>query len=284
MIKNGGDLLKKTNLYFSIIITLITFFYIAINEKYVSFYLIYSGIIGIILLIIEVVKNILESNNRIFTFLQLLISIVTIYYNFPISIYLIPMYLFELIGFIVASLAFILINFGITYFLYKTNYFENIIYITIITFYLYKCSNQEKSIKELKFKNKNTREEVFKKQEDIKNLNKLLNQSEINMSLKERNLMSQKLHDHLGHRITSSIMQLEVTKEMLNSDMELSKKYLCSAMDNLRAGMEEIRDFLRKAKPNERVISIETIKKDIYEFQYRTKIKVNLNFEGDVQS
>lgn len=283
MIKNGGDLLKKTNLYFSIIITLITFFYIAINEKYVSFYLIYSGIIGIILLIIEVVKNILESNNRIFTFLQLLISIVTIYYNFPISIYLIPMYLFELIGFIVPSLAFILINFGITYFLYKTNYFENIIYITIITFYLYKCSNQEKSIKELKFKNKNTREEVFKKQEDIKNLNKLLNQSEINMSLKERNLMSQKLHDHLGHRITSSIMQLEVTKEMLNSDMELSKKYLCSAMDNLRSGMEEIRDFLRKAKPNERVISIETIKKDIYEFQYRTKIKVNLNFEGDVQ-
>lgn len=102
-------------------------------------------------------------------------------------------------------------------------------------------------------------------------------------SLKERNFISQKLHDKLGHRITSSLMQLEVTKETLNSNKELSEKYLESAMKNLRDGMEEIRMFLRNIKPKDKLITIEDIKEIVYKFQYVSGIKTVLNISGSIE-
>lgn len=95
--------------------------------------------------------------------------------------------------------------------------------------------------------------------------------------------MAQKLHDHLGHRITSSLMQLEVTKETIDLDKEMSKKYLNTAMDNLRTGMDEIRKMLKGVKPREKVLGVEDIKEHILKFQYSSRIRTNLKIEGDLE-
>ena len=121
-------------------------------------------------------------------------------------------------------------------------------------------------------------------EEKVLNFNRYLEQNEVVISLRERNIMAQKLHDHLGHRITSSIMQLEVTKETLGKDNEISKKYLLSAMENLRNGMEEIRVVLRNLKPSEKTITVENIKNLLLEFQYNSGIKINFHLEGKLEN
>ena len=115
-------------------------------------------------------------------------------------------------------------------------------------------------------------------------MEKYLDQNNIITVLKERNFIAQKLHDHLGHRITSSIMQLEVTKEMIGNNDEIAKKYLDTAMSNLREGMEEIRDFLRQVKPGQSVIGIETIKELVLKFQYATGIETVFLCDGDTSA
>ena len=60
-------------------------------------------------------------------------------------------------------------------------------------------------------------------------------------------------------------------------------KYLLSAMENLRVGMEEIRTVLRNVKPKDRTITIENIKKLLLEFQYNSGIKTHFHLEGEVE-
>ena len=98
-----------------------------------------------------------------------------------------------------------------------------IIYTVLLTLYLYEIKGREEENKNLKDIKKDNRKEKFIMEEKVSNFNKYLEQNEVVISLRERNIMAQKLHDHLGHRITSSIMQLEVTKETLGKDNEISK-------------------------------------------------------------
>ena len=79
-------------------------------------------------------------------------------------------------------------------------------------------------------------------------------------------------------------MQLEVTKEMIGNNDEIAKKYLDTAMGNLREGMEEIRDFLRQVKPGQAVIGIETIKELVLKFQYATGIETVFLCDGDTSA
>ena len=116
----------------------------------------------------------------------------------------------------------------------------------------------------------------------IDDFDRYIEQNKLMTKLKERNYIAQKLHDHLGHRITSSIMQLEVTKETIGTNNEISMKYLESAMSNLREGMEEIREFLRNIKPTEKLVRVEDIKDMIFEFQYNTSIKCKFILEGQI--
>jgi signal transduction histidine kinase len=76
-------------------------------------------------------------------------------------------------------------------------------------------------------------------------------------------------------------MQLEVTKETLGKNDELANKYLITAMDNLREGMDEIRDVLTSVKPRDKVMGIENIKEQLLKFEYSTDMRTSFNIEGD---
>ena len=136
---------------------------------------------------------------------------------------------------------------------------------------------------ELKDLNRELRNSQYIMKKKMINLDKYLEQNNIMTSLKERNFIAQKLHDHLGHRITSSIMQLEVTKATIENNKEVGLNYLDTAMINLKDGMEEIRVVLKNIKPKEKVITIEDIKKLSYEFQYNSGIKINLKINGEFE-
>ena len=160
--------------------------------------------------------------------------------------FLLPIVIFKIVKNKINIFASIVINMGIIAYLSRENFFYMAIYIIIVNLYLYEVKKQYEDGLELNEFNRGQRYESHLMENKVRNLERYIEQNNIVISLKERNFMSQKLHDHLGHRITSSLMQLEVTKETLGNNDELANKYLITAMNNLREGMDEIRGSIKQ--------------------------------------
>lgn len=77
-----------------------------------------------------------------------------------------------------------------------------------------------------------------------------------NQMLEEKSRLSQTLHDKLGHSINGSIYQLEAVKVLLEKEPETSKNMVQSVIDQLRAGMDEIRSILRRESPEKYKLAI----------------------------
>lgn len=71
-----------------------------------------------------------------------------------------------------------------------------------------------------------------------------------------RAALSQTLHDKLGHNINGSIYQLEASKVIMESDPDKAKGMIQAVIDQLRTGMDEIREILRKEKPTKKEAAI----------------------------
>lgn len=74
------------------------------------------------------------------------------------------------------------------------------------------------------------------------------NQLAINTQYKERQRIAQDIHDLLGHAITGSIFQLEAARRIMEQEPEKAGRMVASATDNLRAGMEQIRDVVHRMR------------------------------------
>lgn len=269
---------KKITTLFMVISLLIMYLEIGYKEI-----ILMNSIFIIALCIFQLLKNLFKVPFKIVTFIQIFILLISIKFLSKETFLLFPILFFELVKDKLSIekemifLSVIMITF------LRENIAYLIIYTVILTLYLYEIKEREEESKNLKDIKKDNRKEKFIMEEKVSNFNKYLEQNEVVISLRERNIMAQKLHDHLGHRITSSIMQLEVTKETLGKNNEMSMKYLLNAMENLRVGMEEIRTVLRNVKPKDRIITIENIKKLLLEFQYNSGIKTHFHLEGEVE-
>lgn len=269
---------KKITTLFMVISLLIMYLEIGYKEI-----ILMNSIFIIALCIFQLLKNLFKVPFKIVTFIQIFILLISIKFLSKETFLLFPILFFELVKDKLSIekemifLSVIMITF------LRENIAYLIIYTVILTLYLYEIKEREEESKNLKDIKKDNRKEKFIMEEKVSNFNRYLEQNEVVISLRERNIMAQKLHDHLGHRITSSIMQLEVTKETLGKNNEISMKYLLSAMENLRVGMEEIRTVLRNVKPKDRTITIENIKKLLLEFQYNSGIKTHFYLEGEVE-
>ena len=269
---------KKITTLFMVISLLIMYLEIGYKEI-----ILMNSIFIIALCIFQLLKNLFKVPFKIVTIIQIFILLISIKFLSKETFLLFPILFFELVKDKLSIekemifLSVIMITF------LRENIAYLIIYTVILTLYLYEIKEREEESKNLKDIKKDNRKEKFIMEEKVSNFNKYLEQNKVVISLRERNIMAQKLHDHLGHRITSSIMQLEVTKETLGKNNEMSMKYLLSAMENLRVGMEEIRTVLRNVKPKDRTITIENIKKLLLEFQYNSGIKTHFHLEGEVE-
>ncbi len=86
-------------------------------------------------------------------------------------------------------------------------------------------------------------------------LKKNLLQAE-NHILEERAALSQTLHDKLGHNINGSIYQLEAIKVIMEQNPDKSREMLQGVIDQLRTGMDEIREILRKERPEKKRMAL----------------------------
>lgn len=100
--------------------------------------------------------------------------------------------------------------------------------------------------------------------------------------LEERNKISTRLHDKIGHTISGTLLQLEAIKIVIENDKEKGHLMLNSCTQNLRSGMEEIRMTLRNIKPAEEELGINRIKRILDEKIKDTNIKGKVSYTGDL--
>lgn len=102
-----------------------------------------------------------------------------------------------------------------------------------------------------------------------------------NQILEEREQLSQKLHDKLGHSINGSIYQLEAIKVLMEKDPTASRTMLQAVIDQMRGGMDEIRAILRKERPKKYRIAMIQLEK-LCEDCIQKGVDATLNTEGDL--
>lgn len=100
--------------------------------------------------------------------------------------------------------------------------------------------------------------------------------------LEERNKISSRLHDKIGHTISGTLLQLEASKYVLANDKDKGYSMIDTCIDNLRNGMEEIRMTLRNIKPAEEELGINRIRKILDEKIKNTNIKGKVSYSGDL--
>lgn len=252
-------------------------------------HIIYAMLFILLIDCIQLVKNIIKVNYKIITVIEIILVIISMFMGYTyialvLSILIFDLFEENLMSYMNMAISiFILFITSLEYISIKELTIVSVI-IVITNLYLYELKDKfvrEEKYKELNKASSNSKVVMEKK---IDELEKYLDQNNIITVLKERNFIAQRLHDHLGHRITSSIMQLEVTKEMIGKEDEIAKKSLETAMGNLRQGMEEIREFFRQVKPGQSVIGIETIKELVLKFQYVSGIETAFLCDGDTSS
>lgn len=280
--------MKKSITAFIILISIGIIILTAVSWKNTE-YTIYSILFILLINCIHLTKNIVKTNYKIITFIEVCLTVVSMFIGHTYTALLFTILLFDLFE---GNLT-LYINVAISIFtLYLTSVkyisIKELIIISMIiiitNLYLYEIKDKLSEEEKYKKLNKDSNNSKIVMEKKIDELEKYLDQNNIITVLKERNFIAQKLHDHLGHRITSSIMQLEVTKEMIGNNDEIAKKSLVTAMGNLREGMEEIRDFLRQVKPGQSVIGIENIKDLVLRFQYVTGIETVFLCDGDISN
>lgn len=126
-------------------------------------------------------------------------------------------------------------------------------------------------------KNKNT--ELFNKLNKDAEFHK---QFKDMSQLEERNKIAQEIHDNIGHTLAGGLMQLEAAKLLLDKDISKSKLIIQSTIDVLREGMESIRITLRNIKPPSEQLGINKLKLLIEEFSFKSDIRANFLYSGNI--
>ncbi|SFU35477.1 Signal transduction histidine kinase [Clostridium sp. DSM 8431] len=237
----------------------------------------------IFLVLLELSKYFLKINKNIISMFQIMIIIIVKIQGFSAVNLFIPLMVYEIFNWSIINFIVIITVISSNFTFFKEPISNEIIYTILLYLYLFEAESKFKDKIELKRLNKLQGLQKDMLQEKVVNIRKYMEQKDITAALKERNYMAQKIHDHMGHRVTSAIMQLEVVKETMGKSNEISMKYLLTAMDSLRCGMDEVREFLRNSKPGEGVVSLEEIKKDLLSFQYSTNIKTHIEIKGDIK-
>lgn len=176
--------------------------------------------------IIQLISVIYENNYRKLCIIELILLSIIYYYGNEFVIYLSPIVIFAILSDYLNTYIIYIITLIILIVLSKWSPFAICSYDLMICILLDEVKKNHDILNKLKSRNRNSRSKTYDLKQKLFFLDKYIDQSKAVTSLKERNYIAQKMHDSLGHRITASLMQLEVTKEMIGSNDELGKECL----------------------------------------------------------
>lgn len=141
---------------------------------------------------------------------------------------------------------------------------------------------QSKNINNLDETQEEQRKVIYKLQRKLVDERDIHEQTLYTARLEERNKISARLHDKIGHTISGTLLQLEATKFIIDNDKEKGISMIDNCIDNLSNGMEEIRMTLRNIKPAEEELGINRIRKILDEKIKGTNINGKVVYNGDL--
>ncbi|MBM7615696.1 signal transduction histidine kinase [Alkaliphilus hydrothermalis] len=102
-------------------------------------------------------------------------------------------------------------------------------------------------------------------------------------AIKERQRISEEIHDTIGHRLTALLMQMEAGVRLLDNDINTGKTFLKASVDNLRESIEVLRQTVRSTMPKEYKNLINSFEDMIRKFKRETGTNVELRVVGIIQ-
>ncbi len=132
---------------------------------------------------------------------------------------------------------------------------------------------------EMNEKQKENIMELNKKVIDIRGLNKTLKYT---VSLEERNRITARIHDQLGHGISGSIIMLEASMMIMKDNPEKATLSIQKAITNLREGVDAIRASLRDERAVRYLIGINDVTSMLKEFKVTYNKRTELKTSGDL--
>ena len=237
-------------------------------------------------IIIIFLKGILENNKVLFEIFSLLEGILILLFSIKympiaslmISVLIVEYYIKGKKSIIILFLYIIPIAFLLNYNLKNT-----IIILSFILIVLFNNHNKENKIKKLDKTQEEQRKSIYKLEKKILEDKSIQEQVLNTARLEERNNISARLHDKIGHTISGTLLQLEAIKIIIDSDKKRGFFMLDTCIDNLRNGMEEIRMTLRNIKPAGEELGINRVKKILDEKIKGTSIKGKVLYSGDLE-
>ena len=116
----------------------------------------------------------------------------------------------------------------------------------------------------------------------ISEYHQYIKQSEYTLQLEERNRLSQRIHDQIGHSLAGALIQMEAAKRLMDGDRDKAKQLLENAIHISKEGMEQIRMTLKQIKPPLEQIGLNRVKLFIEEFSAQHHLPVPLVCKGDL--
>lgn len=274
--------MEREETLLSVLISSFIIFIAASNEKLSNEDIIKYILICVMFMIMQLLAYFSYKYKNIIKIIQLILAIILVINGAEFLIIIAPTIIYSLLIDKHIKIYYTLSILGLLMIISLENIALFLLYSLIVYLYMDSLYKREVSEKELKNHYKIEREENNKLMEKLAYMENYRKHTNTMAKINERNYIAQSLHDKLGHSITSSIMQLHVSKSMIDKDKKLSMEYLSNAIERLTDGMDDIRLVLKNLKPQEEIIGIESIKTLLSEFQNNSRIFTELRVTGDI--
>ncbi|MCY8666583.1 histidine kinase [Bacillus haynesii] len=154
---------------------------------------------------------------------------------------------------------------------------------TAFQFLLYWAASYDATrIEKLEHHIDQTRRDLQKLTNMLRENKEFIRQSEYTYKLEERNRLSQEIHDKIGHSITGALIQLEAAKRILDIDKEKASELLQNAINISKDGIENIRLTLKSVKPPSEQMGIHRLKLFIDECSAQYHMNISFLHKGDL--
>lgn len=234
---------------------------------------------------INMVYYIVENKiaKTIFLLSSILILVLCYLYINRLFILLLPVNLYEFDRINLIFPYFNVIISGLLAFLFDKTIVSEYVLIAFMTYLIYILVYKSyKKIENLKNQNDELRKSIYSLYNKIDKSIEHEKQVRYTAQLEERNKISQKIHDSIGHAISGSLMQLEAAKVLMDKDKDHAQKLMQNVIDVLRDGLESIRIALRDIKPPVEQMGINRVKLIVDEFMVKSHIETSLICKGSL--
>jgi len=114
-------------------------------------------------------------------------------------------------------------------------------------------------------------------------LNKLHQEIEDLILVKERNRIARDIHDTLGHQWMATIMQLEMVEQLIHKEPDLAKQRIIEIKDTARESMKSVRGVVETLQEDGKLTLTQALIGMILKFEKRSGLKIQYKFKGDIE-